>query len=54
VILALTLICRSSYRGVVEFVRDLLGLSISEGHGFCRNNDAAVKFGLPPLCFGPR
>jgi hypothetical protein len=21
---------------------------------FCRNNDAAVKFGLPPLCFGPR
>jgi hypothetical protein len=32
VIVALTLICRSSYRGVVEFVRDLLGLSISEGH----------------------
>jgi hypothetical protein len=31
-IVALTLICRSSYRGVVEFVRDLLGLSISEGH----------------------
>lgn len=32
VIAALTLNCRSSYRGVVEFVRDLLGLSISEGH----------------------
>ncbi|OXJ20849.1 hypothetical protein CFB82_41835, partial [Burkholderia sp. HI2714] len=32
VIVALTLSCRSSYRGVVEFVRDLLGLSISEGH----------------------
>ncbi|WP_063805167.1 hypothetical protein [Burkholderia ubonensis] len=32
VIVSLTLSCRSSYRGVVEFVRDLLGLSISEGH----------------------
>jgi len=31
VIVGLTLICRSSYRGVVEFVRDLLGLSISVG-----------------------
>ncbi|MBN3829909.1 hypothetical protein G3O00_41040 [Burkholderia sp. Ac-20384] len=31
-ILALTLVCRSSYRGVVQFVRDLQGLSISEGH----------------------
>jgi len=31
VIVALTLICRSSYRGVVEFLRDLLGLSISVG-----------------------
>jgi transposase-like protein len=20
----------------------------------CRNNDAAVEFGLPTLCFGPR
>src|ERR1700730_2841829 len=29
--LALPLICRSSYRGVVEFMRDLLGLSISVG-----------------------
>ena len=26
VIVALTLICRSSYRGVVEFLRDLLGV----------------------------
>jgi len=31
VIVALALICRSSYRGVVEFLRDLLGLSISVG-----------------------
>src|ERR1700675_3328177 len=28
---ALTLICRSSYRGVVEFLRDLLGMPISIG-----------------------
>ena len=32
VMVGLPLICRSSYRGVVEFVRDLLGQSISEGH----------------------
>ena len=31
VIAALTLICRSSYRGVVEFLRDLLGVPISIG-----------------------
>ncbi len=31
VIVALTLICRSSYRGVVEFLRDLLGVPISIG-----------------------
>ena len=31
VIVALTLICRSSYRGVVEFIRDLLGVPISIG-----------------------
>src|SRR4051794_6527928 len=31
VIVALTLICRSSYRGVVEFLRDLLGLPVSLG-----------------------
>jgi len=30
-ILALTLICRGSYRGVIEFLRDLLGVHISEG-----------------------
>jgi hypothetical protein len=29
VIAALTLICRSSYRGVVEFLRDLLGVPVS-------------------------
>ncbi len=31
VIVGLALICHSSYRGVVELVRDLLGLSISVG-----------------------
>ncbi len=31
VIVALTLICRSSYRGVVEFVRDLLSVPVSLG-----------------------
>src|SRR3954465_15962163 len=32
VIVALTLICRSSYRGVIEFLRDLLGLPVSVGY----------------------
>jgi len=31
VIVALTLICRSSYRGVEEFLRDLLGVPVSVG-----------------------
>jgi hypothetical protein len=31
VIVALALICHDSYRGVIEFVRDLLGVSISVG-----------------------
>ncbi len=31
VIVGLTLTCRSSYRGVVEFLRDLLGLPVSLG-----------------------
>jgi len=31
VIVGLTLICRSSYRGVVEFMRDLLGIPLSVG-----------------------
>ena len=31
VIVALPLICHSSYRGVIEFMRDLLGVSISVG-----------------------
>jgi len=31
VIVGLTLICRSSYRGVVEFLRDLLGLPVGVG-----------------------
>jgi len=29
VIVALALICRGSYRGIIEFMRDLLGISIS-------------------------
>src|SRR3712207_145682 len=32
VIVGLTLICRSSCRGVMEFLRDLLGVSVSVGH----------------------
>jgi len=31
VIVALPLICRSSYRGVIEFLRDLLGIPVSLG-----------------------
>ncbi len=31
VIVALVLICRGSYRGVVEFLRDLLGVAVSLG-----------------------
>ncbi|MBV9194534.1 MAG: hypothetical protein JO168_10365 [Solirubrobacterales bacterium] len=31
VIVGLALICRSSYRGVIEFLRDLLGMAISVG-----------------------
>jgi hypothetical protein len=31
VIVALALICRGSYRGVVEFVRDLLDIAVSVG-----------------------
>ena len=30
-IVALVLICRGSYRGVIEFLRDLLGVTISVG-----------------------
>jgi hypothetical protein len=32
VIVALPLVCRSSYRSVIEFLRDLLGLLVSLGH----------------------
>ena len=31
VVLALTLICHSSYRGVVQFIRDILGVAMSVG-----------------------
>ena len=32
VIIGLALICRGSYRGAVEFLRDLLGVPVSLGH----------------------
>ena len=43
VIVGLTLICRSSYRGVVEFVRDLLGVPISVA---CVHDVLQVSTGL--------
>lgn len=45
VILALTLICHSSYRGVVEFMRDILGVSISEGSVHNLHQVAAQRSG---------
>jgi len=42
VIVALPLICHSSYRGVVEFMRDLLGISISVGT-VCDELQAAAR-----------
>jgi hypothetical protein len=43
VIVALPLICHSSYRGVIEFPRDLLGVSISVGtvHDMLQSGTAA-------------
>src|SRR3954447_3601434 len=50
VIVALPLICRSSYRGVVEFLRDLLGLPVSRVMGDLRESmdrqQAALGTGL--------
>jgi len=40
-IVGLTLICRSSYRGIVEFLRDLLGLPVSAASPGTR--DASVR-----------
>jgi len=46
VIVGLTLICRSSYRGVVEFMRDLLGLSISVGSVHSVLQSATLQAGV--------
>ncbi len=46
VIVGLPLICRSSYRGVVEFLRDLLGLSISVGTVHRVLQSAALQAGV--------
>jgi len=46
VIVGLALICRSSYRGVVEFMRDLLGLSISVGSVHSVLQSAARQAGV--------
>jgi len=43
VVLALTLICHSSYRGVVEFMRDILGVSISVGSVHNLHQEAAQR-----------
>ena len=43
-IVGLTLICRSSYRGVVEFLRDLLGLPV--GAASPRTRDASARCAL--------
>ena len=45
VVLVLTLICRSSYRGVVEFMRDILGVPISLGSVHNLNQLAAQRAG---------
>jgi len=46
VIVGLPLICRSSYRGVVEFLRDLLGFSISVGTVHRVLQSAALQAGV--------
>ncbi|MGS0755527.1 hypothetical protein ACVBEH_13070 [Roseateles sp. GG27B] len=43
---ALTLIGRCSIRGVVEFMRDLIGVNVSEGHVFNVLQDAAQRASL--------
>ena len=53
VIVALPLICHSSYRGVIEFLRDLLGVSISMGtiHNLLQSaaRQAGVITNIPTL-----
>jgi len=46
VVVGLTLTCRSSYRGVVEFLRDLLGFSISVGTVHRVLQSAALQVGV--------
>lgn len=46
VIVALALICRGSYRGVIEFMRDLLGISISVGTVHTVLQSAARRAGV--------
>jgi hypothetical protein len=46
VIVALPLICHSSYRGVIEFIRDLLGISISVGTVHSQLQSAARQAGV--------
>ena len=43
--LSLTLVCHSSYRGVVELMRDILGVSISEGSVHNLHQVAAQRAG---------
>jgi hypothetical protein len=43
---ALPLICHSSYRGVIEFIRDLLGVSVSVGAVHDALQSAARQAGL--------
>jgi hypothetical protein len=46
VIVALALMCRGSYLGVIEFMRDLLGVSISPGTVHTVLNSAAKQAGV--------
>src|SRR3954452_7883580 len=54
VIVGLTLICRSSYRGVVEFLRDLLGLPVSLGHVHDVLQSAARQAGVVQIRLTPK
>jgi len=46
VIVALALMCRGSYLGIIEFMRDLLGISISPGTVHTVLNSAAERAGV--------
>src|SRR5208283_5944806 len=64
VIVGLTLMCRSSYRGVIEFLRDLLGVPISIGTvhgavqkvllpGYTENRQSRAGQGIPSFECNP-